>query len=97
MVRVSFRSTSCHVQFLSPNKPFYYFTSLHGLQDVGNHCAYLRDIELKTGRKMPYLRFPHVLFYIYYIDTDEIPGFLLLLKNNIFTAHTEDTIFIFHV
>ena len=33
----------------------------------------------------------------YYIDTDEIPGFLLLLKNRIFTARSEDTIFIFHV
>ena len=30
----------------------------------------------------------------YYIDTDEIPGFLLLLKNHIFTARSEDTIFI---
>ena len=33
----------------------------------------------------------------YYIDTDEIPGFLLLLKNHIFTARSEDTMFIFHV
>ena len=41
---------------------FYYFTSLHGLQDVQNHCAHLGDIELKTDRKIPYLRFPHVLF-----------------------------------
>ena len=41
---------------------FYYFTSLHGLQDVQNHCAHLGDIELKTGRKIPYLCFPHVLF-----------------------------------
>ena len=31
----------------------------------------------------------------YYIDTDEVPGFLLLLKNYIFTARSEDTIFIF--
>ena len=43
---------------------FYYLTSLHGLQDVENHCAQLRDIESKTGRKIPYLRFPHVLFSI---------------------------------
>ena len=40
------------------------FTSLHGLQDVENHCAHLRDIELQTGRKIPYLRFPHVIFSI---------------------------------
>ena len=33
----------------------------------------------------------------YYIDTDEIPAFFLLLKNHIFIARSEDTIFIFHV
>ena len=33
---------------------------------------------------------------IYYINTSEIPGFLLLLKNHIFIARSEDTIFIFH-
>ena len=37
---------------------FYYFTSRHGLQDVENHCAHLRDIELKTGRKITNLSFP---------------------------------------
>ena len=31
----------------------------------------------------------------YYIDTDEIPGFFLLLKNHIFIARSEDTIFSF--
>ena len=40
------------------------FTSLHGLQDVENYCEHLRDIELKTGKKIPYLFFPHVLFSI---------------------------------
>ena len=34
---------------------------------------------------------------IYYIDTDEIPGVFLLLKNHIFIAGSEDTTFIFHV
>ena len=33
----------------------------------------------------------------YYIDIDEIPGFLLLLKNHIFTARSERIIFIFHM
>ena len=48
--------------FLFPQiNQFYYFTSLHVLQDVENHSTHLRDIELKTGRKIPYLRFPHVL------------------------------------
>ena len=32
----------------------------------------------------------------YYIDTDELPRFLLLVKNHIFIAPGEDTIFIFH-
>ena len=34
---------------------FYYFTSLHALQDVENHCAHSRDIGLKTGRKFLYI------------------------------------------
>ena len=33
----------------------------------------------------------------YYIDTDEIPGFFLLLKYHVFITGSEDTIFIFHV
>ena len=38
-----------------------FFTSLHGLQDIENHCTHLRDIEWKTGRKIPYVR----QFFIY--------------------------------
>ena len=34
---------------------------------------------------------------LYYIDTDETPGFFLLLENHIFIGRSEDTIFIFHV
>ena len=34
---------------------------------------------------------------LYYIDTDEMPGFFLLPKNHIFIALSEDTIFIFDV
>ena len=34
---------------------------------------------------------------LYYIDTDEIPGFFLLLENHIFIGRSEDTIFIFHM
>jgi len=42
------------------------------------------------------------LFYmpvilIYYIDTDEIQRFFHLLKGHIFTAHSENTIFVFHM
>ena len=36
--------------------------------------------------------------YTYYIiDTDEIPGFLLYLKSDIFTTSSEGTIFIFQM
>ena len=70
---------------------FYYFTSLHDLQDVENHCcAHLRDIEWKTGRKILYLRFLHLVFSIYnWIGEHEItkvtrqenPCFPVILPN----------------
>ena len=45
-----------------------------------------------------FYNFPkHCCILIYNIDTDEIPGFFHLLKNHIFIARNEDTIFIFHV
>ena len=52
--------------FFTQINHFSYFTSLHGLQDVENPCTHLRDIELhlKAGRKIPYPRFPHILFSI---------------------------------
>ena len=59
----SFHFLSFSISFPKINY-FYYFTSLHSLQDVENDFAYLRDIELLTGRKIPYLRFLHVLFSI---------------------------------
>ena len=34
---------------------------------------------------------------LYYIDTDEMPGFFLLLKKSYLHWRSEDTIFIFHV
>ena len=44
---------------------FYYFTSLHDLQDVENHfSAHLRDIEWKTGRKILSLLSPCIIFHI---------------------------------
>ena len=48
---------------------FYYFTSLRGLQDVENHYAHLRDIELRTGRNITDLRFP--VYYSLYNWTGE--------------------------
>ena len=35
----------------------------------------------------------NLIIVFYYIDTDEIPGFFLLLKNHIFIARSQDTIF----
>ena len=70
---VSFASFSCEFLFVSllvifnffPQINYFYnFTSLHGLQDVENPRVHLRDIELQSDRKIPYLRFPHVLFSI---------------------------------
>ena len=42
-------------------------------------------------------RFQKAKDNLIYIDTDGIPGFFLILKNHIFTARSEDTIFIFHM
>ena len=50
---------------------------------------------VKKYTDLYYIR--HFMIFIYYIDTDEIPGFFLLLKNHIFIVRSEDTIFIFHV
>ena len=52
------------INFFPQINHFYYFTSLHRLQEEESHCAHLRDIELKIGRKIPYLRVPHILFSI---------------------------------
>ena len=60
----SFHFLSFSVSFPKLMNHFYYFTSLRGLEDVENQCAHMRDIELETGRKILYLRFPHVLFAI---------------------------------
>ena len=50
----SFVSLLAIFDFFLQINHFYYFTSLRGLQDVENHCARLRNIELKIGRKIPY-------------------------------------------
>ena len=58
---LSFHFLSFSISFPQINY-FYYFASLRGLQDVENHCAHLRGTELKTGRKILYLRCPQLLF-----------------------------------
>ena len=58
-------------------------------------CTNGRDI-VESGNKGMKV-FDTGQFDFYYIDTDEIPGFFLLLKNHIFIARSEDIIFIFHV
>ena len=59
--------------------------SLYGLQDVENHCAHLRDIELKTGRKIPYLLFP--IYYSLYNCIGEQE--MTKLKKKIFASNPE--------
>ena len=61
MVWVSFRFT-CHFQFFPPNEPFLLFYVSTWLARCGKSLTALTEfIELKTGRKIPHLRFPHVL------------------------------------
>ena len=65
LIRVSFRFTSCHLQSLSQKLTTFTILCLYmACKMRKNHCAHLRDIELKPGKKISYLRFPHVLFYI---------------------------------
>ena len=66
---------------------FYYFTSLlHGLQDVENHCTHLRDTELKTGRKIPFISTFLVCYSRYnWIGDHEI----ITLKKKIFASDPE--------
>ena len=73
------------INFFPQINHFYYFTSLHRLQDEETHCAHLRDIELKTGRKSPYLRSPHVLLSVYWIGDHEISK----LKKKLFASNPE--------
>ena len=61
---------------------FYYFTSLHDLYDVENYCAHLRDIELKTGRKIIYLRFPTYYALYNWIGEHEITKLKKVFASN---------------
>ena len=73
-IKFLFVSPLVTFNFFPQIKHFYYFTSLHGLQDVENHCAHLRDIELKTGRKIPYLFTDEIIWWnqpfgVYHLTT----------------------------
>ena len=81
MVRVSFRFTSCHFQFLSPNWPFLLFYVSTWLV----RCAPLWDIELKNGRKFDISAFP--LYYSLYIWIGEHE--VTKLKKKIFASNLE--------
>ena len=61
------------------------------LHAEGSKICFLRIFHSSAERRCK------VHFINYYIDTDEIPGFFLLLKNHIFISRSEDIIFIFHV
>ena len=55
------------------------------------HAHLLASLTLMSMKKKKITE--HIPFY--YIDTDEIPGFFLSLKNPIFIARGEDTILSF--
>ena len=54
-------------------------------QTLGRAQMGYGDVEMVGTKGIPF----------YYMDTDEKPGFFLLLKNHIFIAHSEDTILSF--
>ena len=81
----------CDVRIVWTASSLMYFCHFH-LRSSLTGCLH-RSSE-NAGKKQAQFR---NVIYLYYIDTDEIPGFLLLLKNHILTARSEDTIFIFHV
>ena len=54
-------------------------------------------INICQNNDLEFIKLKVLIKNIYYIDTDEIPGFFVLLKNHIFVVRSEDTIFIFHV
>ena len=72
---------------------FYYFTSLHGLQDLENHCAHLRQIALKTSRKISYLRFPGlcIILYIYNWNREHEAMEQFLERKKILRIQKKDT------
>ena len=76
MVRVMSLFVSLLVisKFWPQTNHFYYFTSLHGLQHVQNQYAYLKDIELKTGKKILYLRFCRIIFGMFLGKTNLDPN-----------------------
>ena len=62
--------------------PFYVST---WLADVENHWTHLRDIELKTDRKIPYFRFPMYYSLYNWIAEHEITK----LRKKIFASNPE--------
>ena len=67
-----------------------------------DHLALSRAVHVAESRSLPIqqeklLIFNNTDIAFYFIDTDEIPGFLLLLKNHIFTGRNEHIIFIFRM
>ena len=64
--------------------------------DICNLCTHQSTEGIKA-MSLAFSLDKQVIKVVYCIDTDKIPGFFLLLKNNIFIARSEDTIFIFDV
>ena len=68
---------------------------LRGVSPTSLHIYSI--INICQNNDFEFIKLKVLIKNIYYIDTDEIPGFFVLLKNHIFVVRSEDTIFIFHV
>ena len=72
-----------------------YFRNFTVPEKVPSSFIYL--LLTKYGTPLHTYSLEPCMIPFYDIDTDEIPGFFLLLKNHIFITRSEDTIFIFRV
>ena len=81
-IRLSFKDTTTLLPVVGGGKNCYSFDVEKNALQACNLIKFCPRLQVKQ---------------FYYIDTDEIPGVFLLLKNHIFIVCSEDTIFIFHV
>ena len=68
----------------------------HPCKEILHKCESCSQVDFNDFETSFYIR----SFYwsiLYYTDTDEVPGFFLLIKSRILITRSEDTIFIFHM
>ena len=86
-------------QLVPGSSPLHVLSWKKGAEETkNNEIKFTRKIRMETSTDMVDSVIHQTVDNVFcYIDTVEMTGFLLLLKNHIFTAHSEDTVFIFHV